>query len=164
MTDLEIMCRPCHEAHHRAERATKTQKHHKNPILRQAIFGYLNSNQKRKLAEDFGICNSNDLYAQIAYGTDPSIVMAAAQMLGHNSFYDHASQKKAQRKGSPQCKEQERLAKKHKRAQKLAKKLRARRAKQERRLQVSRGWKQSVPSSNLQISNQTLHNPSILNG
>lgn len=86
MEDLEIMCRGCHEAHHRVERLTsgKTRKRHSG-INRQALATYLTSMQKQILCSKFGV-SCGGLYSAILFG-DALVVAAALKMVGKKYAY-----------------------------------------------------------------------------
>lgn len=94
MDDLEILCRPCHEAHHRIERALRKPKGHKSKgISRQALARYLTPTQKSILQRRF-IFSSGELYSAILDGV-PAVVSAALEMSGKKYAYAPKSINKA---------------------------------------------------------------------
>lgn len=74
MGDLEVMCRECHDAHHRAEDRSRERK--RNAIGRKVIFRYLTEQQRADLATRFNIfqielqkrIQSDDFFAYLAAG------------------------------------------------------------------------------------------------
>lgn len=104
MEDLEVLCRLCHEAHHRVERATRSKSATKDPrrINRRAIFQYLTGPQKDKLIKDFRLEGRNDLSLQLGHTQNNHLAITAAKMLGFDSFYGKPAQKqKAKYKNDP---------------------------------------------------------------
>lgn len=89
MEDLEVLCRPCHEAHHRAERATRNKPTTKEPrsINRRAIFQYLTGPQKDKLIKDFGLASRSDLSLRLGQTQSNHLTITAARMLGFDLFH-----------------------------------------------------------------------------
>lgn len=59
MEDLEVLCRGCHEAHHSAERCSRTRKHSsQRSINRRAIFRLLSFSQREILKKKYQMNNS----------------------------------------------------------------------------------------------------------
>lgn len=86
--DLEVLCRPCHKAHHRAERASRREKTKRSKsINRQSIFSYLTIPQREKLVIDFKLINVNDLYLKLQHSDNNRLVITAAKMLGFMRFH-----------------------------------------------------------------------------
>jgi phage terminase large subunit GpA-like protein len=83
MDDLEILCRDCHKAHHRAQ-AHSVQRS-RGAINRQAIFRFLSEAQKTKICSMFSI-HQPDLYLKIL--NDRFYAYRCAEMLGYSRFYD----------------------------------------------------------------------------
>lgn len=81
MEDLEILCRSCHEAHHRVERATRTRRCHKRELHVSGAVRYLTPAQKRELMQRFNFSTEICL-CQSLYRGQPEVVDAAAKMLG----------------------------------------------------------------------------------
>lgn len=96
MEDLEVVCRECHDAHHRAEKATRHKRATREPrsINRRAIFQYLTTTQKDKLVKDFGLDNRNDLSFRLGQTRDNHIAVNAARMLGFDCFNGHIGDKR----------------------------------------------------------------------
>lgn len=78
MADLEVMCRGCHEAHHRAERRCSRDKKIKT-IHRKAIYRSLSFAQMQNLIAEFP--DVRCLYLALNFG-DKRIANRAAAMLG----------------------------------------------------------------------------------
>jgi hypothetical protein len=92
MEDFEIMCRECHEAHHRAERyGGKRKSKERRGIHRRAIFSALSRKHIKILFEEFP--NIGRPFAAIAYG-DAAIADRAAKLLGFDYAYGDATRKK----------------------------------------------------------------------
>lgn len=98
MEDLEVLCRECHEAHHRAEKVNKPKEKRLKGIHRQGIFPYLNSKQKQRLMTHFSISTLTDLSCKLAFGDNNQIVLLAAKMLGFDYFYGKIEEKDGKRK------------------------------------------------------------------
>jgi hypothetical protein len=84
MEDLEVMCRPCHEAHHAAERSANAGRRRKSPtaqLSRQALVKLLTAKQKRLLREEFGLANGGALYLAIIGSGFGPVVAKAEQMM-----------------------------------------------------------------------------------
>ncbi len=95
MEDLEVLCRPCHEAHHRVEKATRQIKPAKiKSIDQRAIFLYLTKAQKDKLVRDFSLSNTNELSLRIGHSTDESLILAAVNLLGFTHYHGGPNRKK----------------------------------------------------------------------
>lgn len=88
MSDLEVMCRGCHEAHHRIERAIKPRakkQRDSGGISRQALAGYLTPKQREILQARF--CLSwGQLYSAILDGRN-AMIRAALEMTGRKYAY-----------------------------------------------------------------------------
>ena len=82
LTDLEVLCRLCHDAHHRVEKATLGTKVKRRSVHRRALFGYLTAAQKRKLMFDFNITTLGNLSYKLVHGEDEKLVLVAGQLLG----------------------------------------------------------------------------------
>lgn len=84
MSDLEVLCRQCHEAHHRVERAAFGRKKGKSKsVNRQAIARFLTYTQKVLLMQRFGLSTQGELYVAIVSPSDENqIIHAAKKMLG----------------------------------------------------------------------------------
>lgn len=81
MEDLEVMCRECHNAHHR-NHDKRTRR--KNPgIHRGAIWKRLSDNQKDRLKAMYP---NEDLYAAIHW-INPLVAKNAARLLGYRYAY-----------------------------------------------------------------------------
>lgn len=80
MEDFEILCRECHEAHHRAARAAGRRRKRRG-IHRRAIFPALTKKMKQKLCADFQV-PEKELFAAINYGSNDLICLDAIRMLG----------------------------------------------------------------------------------
>jgi len=80
LSDLEVLCRGCHEAHHRVERATTRRRRKNNGISRQALALYLNSRQRSVLQIRFGLLWPGLYTALMTSRAD--VVAAALNMLG----------------------------------------------------------------------------------
>lgn len=89
MEDLEVLCRDCHQTHHRVERATNSKQASlkRKSIDRRAIVEYLTLVQKQKLMDDFGLSNLNDLKCRIFYSDQNRLIITAAKMLGFTDFH-----------------------------------------------------------------------------
>jgi len=87
MEDLEILCRPCHEAHHRLERLAKSSKR-KTPkrtgINRTALYRYLTSGQKQALMSQFGLSKERDLFSAMSTENREDVNAEATKMVGYN--------------------------------------------------------------------------------
>lgn len=86
LSDLEILCRPCHEAHHRIERAQRPKCRRNKVIPLQALYRYLTKTQQRRLCEQFGL-TSVSLFNAITDASRNDVVGAAKTMLGVNACY-----------------------------------------------------------------------------
>ena len=84
MADLEILCRECHEAHHRVERSTPKRNKNKG-ISRPALARYLTIAQREILQHHFCM-NWTELYCAITDGRKAQ-VNAALEMLGKKYAY-----------------------------------------------------------------------------
>jgi len=93
MEDLEVLCRECHEAHHRAERATKSCQKKTRSIHRRAIFQYLTITQKDKLIKDFGCSSYGDLAYKILHSDRHQLILAAVKILGFDKFHGNPKPK-----------------------------------------------------------------------
>lgn len=98
MEDLEVLCRECHEAHHRAERAMKKKKPSKRRgISRRALYGYLTYKQRKKLINDFALGSFNELSCKLVHSKEYEIVEAAVKMLGFDFFFGKPKQKRSEK-------------------------------------------------------------------
>jgi len=91
MEDLEVMCRECHEAHHRAYRCYKPSNKHKRKIKskgihERALRGYLTPTQKGLIMKTFSIDSENDLVLKIMR-LDRDLCDFAARLLGFSYVY-----------------------------------------------------------------------------
>ena len=95
MEDLEVLCRSCHEAHHRAERCARAkgakQKH--RGIHFQAVYGCLTGKQKQAICDRF-LITSGDLYVRLRDSGAHQEMRAALEMLGMDYAYGFCSAKK----------------------------------------------------------------------
>jgi hypothetical protein len=81
LEDLEVLCRECHEAHHR-NHDKRTRR--KNPgIHRGAIWRKLSEQQKEEIKSAFP---QEEIYAAIHWG-NPLVAKCAAKMLGYRYAY-----------------------------------------------------------------------------
>lgn len=81
MQDLEVLCRGCHEAHHRVERANRERRSNLRSIRKQAIFGYLSRSQKNQLVRQHSLFSEAELSAALMSERLP-LMMDAARLLG----------------------------------------------------------------------------------
>ena len=84
MSDLEVLCRPCHETHHRVERVVRKPSKGKGEprsVNAKALFGYLTEHQKSLLLDEFHISRST-LYSQLTWGSNPPLTKAALCLIG----------------------------------------------------------------------------------
>lgn len=84
MEDLEVLCRDCHKAHHRAN--AHTGKWTRTGINRQAIFRYLSDEQKSKIVAKYELDSVHDLYVKIL--SDTFYAYASALIIGYKSVYE----------------------------------------------------------------------------
>lgn len=85
--DLEILCRSCHEAHHRVERVSPMRRRRRGKkLLGSAAFRYLTNGQKKAVCEEFG-CFSCDLYNILVERKSPRIERRVCEMLGLSGLY-----------------------------------------------------------------------------
>jgi 5-methylcytosine-specific restriction endonuclease McrA len=89
LEDLEVLCRACHEAHHRVERTTQKPKEGKRRkvIARQALIGYLTPTQKQQLKREFGVSLDGELVLMLMDGSPRELLTKAHQMLGCDDSY-----------------------------------------------------------------------------
>ncbi len=81
LSDLEVMCRGCHDAHHAAERTGRRRSGVAKNINRQSLIRFLTANQKRILKDKYSL-NDGLLYlALVARGTS-EVILEAEKMLG----------------------------------------------------------------------------------
>lgn len=96
-SDLEVLCRTCHNAHHRVERALKSkstrQRHQKHPrrkmIHERAVRGYLTQPQKDELKTIFNITSDTDLMFSII-NLQKDVCNKAAKMLGCDKVHNNS--------------------------------------------------------------------------
>lgn len=86
MEDLEIVCRDCHEAHHRVEKVQVKDSKPKG-IHRRAIYQYLKKKQRLVLLERFDIPTMPKLFMEIAYNST-QVALTAATMLGFDYYFN----------------------------------------------------------------------------
>ena len=91
MEDLEILCRDCHNAHHRAEKAAKANssgpnKRKKKRVRPDTLYRLLSQHQREILMERFGITYSGEFYSMIIGQSGQQIRRAAEQMLSIKSM------------------------------------------------------------------------------
>lgn len=87
MTDLEILCRPCHETHHRVERATRGSSKRKTGGIRlSALARYLTPKQRTVLQERFGM-SWVQIYTAIVSNDHRPVIQAALEMVGKTHAY-----------------------------------------------------------------------------
>lgn len=89
MDDLEVMCRGCHDAHHRAERAAKQRKGNPHALNRQGLYRMLTKTQRELLCQRFVLTDAI-LYSRLTHGNWKEICLAACKMLGASRFYEGA--------------------------------------------------------------------------
>ena len=83
MTDLEPLCRNCHEAKHAVERAGRTRRRKRRPCLRAvAAYRYLTASQKRILMEKFRIVSETELFC--VFRKHRGLMLEARRMLSVN--------------------------------------------------------------------------------
>lgn len=88
MEDLEVLCRACHDAHHRVDHVVRrSRKKRKRSISRQALFRYLSPNQKQELKNEFKISLDGELLMRLMSGEYPALLNRALKMLGCDSSY-----------------------------------------------------------------------------
>ncbi len=98
MADLEVMCRSCHEAHHRVERATKPRRRRTNPAInRIALARYLTPEQRMILQQRFNML-WGQVYAALTLHKNKEVTNAALKMLGKKFAYSSRGNKRAYRK------------------------------------------------------------------
>lgn len=90
MDDLEVLCRPCHETHHRVERATRgaATRKGKRGICVTALARYLTPKQRAVLQSRFGM-QWGQIYEAIISQHTPAITLAALDMAGKEYAYVH---------------------------------------------------------------------------
>ena len=106
IADLQILCRDCHEAVHRAQNSRgKTRKAKEgNSIHRQAIFRILSDKQKEMVCNKFSI-SFNILSLKLSNENDEvslQIVQFCAELLGMKSFYDDRRKNPGEPKKKPE--------------------------------------------------------------
>lgn len=84
LTDLEILCRECHEAHHRVERVSPKRSRNKG-ISRPALARYLTEVQREILQRRF-VMSWPELYCAIVDGRNEQVA-AALEMVGKKYAY-----------------------------------------------------------------------------
>lgn len=95
MEDFEVLCRACHEAHHRVERATNARggKRRNRSINRSALARYLTQSQRQILQARFRLM-WGPIYIAIISGNRPDIEAVALAMLGKK--HAHSSKRRGQ--------------------------------------------------------------------
>lgn len=88
MTDLEILCRPCHETHHRVERSTRQTKRGRKSLNRKALLRFLTPLHRKNLIERFQLSGEGELYLRIVHNRkrDP-LIFEAQRLLGVRDSY-----------------------------------------------------------------------------
>ena len=92
MEDLEVMCRSCHDAYHRVQRAYKKKsnrqpsKKKRKGIHERALRGYLTSTQKDLIKNTFSISSDSDMTLMIMRLEQP-LCNFAAHLLGFDFVY-----------------------------------------------------------------------------
>lgn len=94
--DLEVLCRECHEAHHKVEKKERNRGCRSKGIHRRAIYGSLTAKMKQKLCADYGI-PERELFAAVTYGSG-LVALDAMQMLGCNRAYGNRKPKRKEPK------------------------------------------------------------------
>lgn len=94
LTDLEVLCRECHEAHHRAERATKVRGRRDSSINVLALARYLSSSQRDALCQRFNLMWTA-VFNAITVDRRRDVTEVALAMLGKRRAY--ASKSKGRR-------------------------------------------------------------------
>lgn len=91
LEDLEVLCRGCHEAHHRIERSNKVpaKKKKKKSARVEAVVRYLTKKQKQLLINNFGLYSEKELYENIVNPErDPAVRQSAMDLLGiHEAWW-----------------------------------------------------------------------------
>lgn len=87
MSDLEVLCRDCHEAHHRAERCARTRRVKARALNRQGIYRMLGIKQRETLCQKFSI-SPQDLFIRLGHGKNRELCATACRMLGAKYFYE----------------------------------------------------------------------------
>jgi len=79
--DYKVLCRECHEAHHKV---CKKQGHkkRKQPVHAKAAYKALTASMKRNIADRFGIQPDVELYNRLCVSQDKTVMKACADMLG----------------------------------------------------------------------------------
>lgn len=95
MEDFEVLCRDCHEAHHRAERYANPRRRFKSrSIHRRAILPSLSGKMRREICAKFNIRSLN-LYAEINFGKRDEIALEAIRLLGFDKIIGKKLKKRA---------------------------------------------------------------------
>ena len=86
MEDLEILCRDCHKAHHRAH-PSSSSKEKRSGIDREKIFSHLSHKQKNILIDRYNLGDVWGLAYALSYGSKNWPIADAAHLLGFDFFY-----------------------------------------------------------------------------
>lgn len=89
MSDYQVLCRICHEAHHKAERSRQREgkKKRKSSIHIQSAWKALSPFMKLDLMDKYGFTNDNDLYIALIRDQDGKMYKRVAWLLGVGSVY-----------------------------------------------------------------------------
>lgn len=87
MRDLEVLCRVCHEAHHRSERAGNNRRSRRKGISRVGLFRYLTQPQLQVLKEKFNIL-LGQIYSAIVIDDQKDIIKEALRLLGKHYVFN----------------------------------------------------------------------------
>lgn len=87
MTDLEVLCRDCHEAHHKNCKRQYISCTNKAVIHRIEIYEMLTAYQKQLLKKIFNIPDTTTLQYIIESTNHSKLLTHAAQLLGYKDYY-----------------------------------------------------------------------------
>ncbi len=83
MDDLEIMCRPCHKAHHSVDKmVVKRPGQTSRGINRKAILSSLDPWMKTQLKNEFKLSTDGELYLKILNSDGDLAAKSAAKLIG----------------------------------------------------------------------------------
>lgn len=113
MSDLEVVCRDCHKAHHKIHRFLKqTENKERKGINRFTLYRFLTAAQKKILIKDFNLTNEKDLDVALSFSDNNKLIMSAARMLGFDFFYGTLAEKRTINPRSKHYIEKERIKRK----------------------------------------------------
>ena len=87
MTDLEVLCRDCHEAHHANCKRQYINCPSKDVIHRIEIFEMLTEYQKELIKKKFNILDTTTLQYIIQSKNYSKLLTYSAQLLGYRDYY-----------------------------------------------------------------------------